>query len=72
MSEPTTYPVRRLVWRHLDSGVVPIHGAGLASNTQLLTVADAIWLNEMFPELEFRLEEWNQSEGVWVVVSDVE
>jgi hypothetical protein len=59
-----------MVWRHTNSGVVPVQGSGLASNTQVLTTADTKWLNDMFPELEFRLEEWNQSEGVWVEVSD--
>jgi hypothetical protein len=70
MTDRDTPTLQRLVWRHINSGVVPIQGAGLSSNTQRLSVDDAIWLNEMFPELEFRLEEWNQSEGMWIEVPD--
>ena len=72
MSEKLTniLPLQRMVWRHLNSGSIPIQGAGLSSNRQLLTTADPKWLNEMFPDLEFRLEEWSQSEGLWVEVTE--
>lgn len=56
--------IRRLVWRHTDSGAIPIMGEGLASNTRLLTLDDADWLNSQFPTLWFTVQEWDGDDWV--------
>ena len=62
------HTLQRLTWRHINSGEVIIQGAGKCGNRLLLTTADATWLNDMFENLEFRLEEWNKELGQWVEV----
>jgi len=56
--------VQRMMWKHADSGTIPIFGEGRISNTQQLTQEDIVWLNNMFPNLQFWLEEWTGSEWV--------
>ena len=55
--------VRRVVWRHKNSGLVPIEGVGLASNHgPMLEVAE---MNKQLTDLEFWVEYWDES-GRWV------
>ncbi len=64
-------PLRRLTWRHTNSGAISIWGEGLASSHQRLTTANRDWLNKLFdPPLVFQLEEWLSVEGGWVIVED--
>ena len=60
--------MRRMVWRHIDSGSIPIMGEGLASNTRLLSEEDADWLNSQFPTLRFSVQEFDGDD--WVRVGE--
>ena len=61
----TVRTVQRMMWKHTNSGSIPIFGEGRISNTQYLTQEDVVWLNNMFQnDLQFWLEEWNGSEWV--------
>jgi len=62
--------MRRMVWRHTDSGSIPIMGEGLASNTRLLSEEDADWLNSQFPTLRFSVQEFDGDDWVRVGKGD--
>ena len=64
--KPETRKIRRLVWQHTASGIIPIMGEGMASNKRILSLEDEDWLNEQFPTLEFRVQEWDGDD--WIEV----
>jgi len=71
MSDRYHPTLQRLAWTHTDSGSVEIHGHSLSGNALRFTMDDAVWLNDMFPDLHFVLEEWDKEEDDWVESSVV-
>lgn len=61
---------RRFIWTHLTSGTIPVMGEGLASSVVPLTLADEEWLNTLFYDLKFTLQEWDGHK--WLPVFDTD
>ena len=59
--------IKRMTWRHLETGDLVIDGVGLSSNhDRYLTLEVAEQMTRMFPELEFRLERYDRELEKWI------
>jgi len=62
--------LRRVGWRHRDSGRISIGGVGQISNFKLMP--DVEDLNEQIPDLEFWVEEYDADADVWIPLIPIE
>lgn len=64
-------PLRRIVWRHTDSGRLLVMGWGKASNRVNYSQDDVDWLDRHlgYSGLTFWLEEYREDVEAWIKIA---